>query len=439
MKLRLLNARIRMIAACVLGCAALAISGCGQKETVSSAEKGAVVETEASAETSAGTAAEAAEQKGAVLSEQAIEKWNSMDISELFKMSRSEIIETFGSDYEIREPGSEHAWMEYEIGNEDGKSHQNVAFVFNKELPDLDVPEIIEINLYNAVVTYEGIYQEDSIDDAAQKLISTGWRLQDTMDAGHGLIVYNLERFDEKGIYQCQFLVNEDILEGITLSNCDMYFATEPEEPETEQPEIEMTEPEETEEAKDAVPKEEVSIAPTEPKAELGAALTNDEARDILFEHFKKYYSAGNLYFCYGDITHDGIDEMFTISNQEMYGYMDILCVVDGEVQKIFEAYNDNTTNGMYRYRYYIEDGKSYIIYAGFFMRQGHPLSFYEIFHLTEDGKQILLRKNEYDYDVVGENYELMEQVEAEYDVYYPKSVPILDFDNDGYVLSGEW
>lgn len=171
---------------------------------------------------------------------------------------------------------------------------------------------------------------------------------------------------------------------------------------------------------------------------EAAPTVSNEEARSELLKYWQTHCQAGAAKYAFADVTHDGVDELFALnSDMGEYGMLDIYTVKDGQVSKIHTGgntiYNYSDVDHYYLYR---ENGKAYILRAGFNMHQGYCSDHYEIYHLTADGKEVILRQDSFGgYEGEAGQDELWDT----YVSYRSQSDVILTLRDGSVWMGGDW
>lgn len=145
-------------------------------------------------------------------------------------------------------------------------------------------------------------------------------------------------------------------------------------------------------------------------------ALKNAETRQQLEVYWTNNCRTEKSRFFFADITHDGIDELFSVQIEFPEGEYYVYSLIDGEVKAIFSDYSAEMTNWMYSHYLIPLEGKLYIIRSGFFGRQGYPLIMYEIFSLSSDGQRLMYKEESYENQEANDKEQEMQKTINQYE-----------------------
>ncbi len=136
----------------------------------------------------------------------------------------------------------------------------------------------------------------------------------------------------------------------------------------------------------------------------------------------------------FADLTHDGIDEMVSISVNSPDGEFKVYGA-DNIEEHFFYDYSQEMSNWRYVHYLVFIEGKAHIMRSGWFGRQGYPLHFYEIFYLDKNGEKIIVKEETYEGEEATEKeVETNKKIEE----YHKNGFIILGFP-DGDIGFGDW
>lgn len=160
---------------------------------------------------------------------------------------------------------------------------------------------------------------------------------------------------------------------GGELPNIDS--ATVTEAPTTEEP---TTEPTTTE-------------SPTEPPTEPPTELPAPDVKELYKSYFLDKYSLTDL-VCLADVTHDGIDDMIVIhqdNNDEYVYYGYVYTATDSSVKQIYEKSGTTSHIGGFFNWYLVEDSESWNLAEEYFeMWQGRGETGFRQYYLSNSGEE---------------------------------------------------
>lgn len=324
-------------------------------------------------------------------------------------MTENEIRGWFGEPGKMEHTSDHDYYLEYYLTHETRPSFQTLTFYFSTKSTEPEYPVMVTIRLNEQFFHCYGITPSMTSSEIRNILLKCGW-ISESIETD--VFTYNHMSYQVNQHYTCTFIELNEQPYALSFARDYSLIQNEPS----------------------------VTPEPTKvPEENKPAGMTNQKAHEMLEKYFKETYYAGGAYYCFADVTHDGIDEMFVLSNADFYAAFDIIRIEDDNFQMIYSGSNATDTNSMYSYYLYEENGKSYLLYAGFFNRQGYPWYFYDIFHLDENGNQIRFKGNEYSGEFTEEAEEKMQQILSEYKQYCKHATLILDIDEEGECISGSW
>ena len=156
---------------------------------------------------------------------------------------------------------------------------------------------------------------------------------------------------------------------------------------------------------------------------ELEGDIGDSNSTYRILEEFRltnRSASDGSISYAYEDLTHDGIEELIVMTNSKGptindmgEAYFEVFTLKNGSVERIYKDGTGFTTNSTYDHYLYREDGKSYIMTAAFFERQGSPWYFYFIYYLDFDGNKIMYKTHHAQTETLEHTAEEMAELEA--------------------------
>ena len=363
-----------------------------------------------------------------VLTDTEIAQWKDNGMIQLMSLTKDQIMERFGTPIHTQQMDESHTIYSFVLQSKNPTEMQSILFSFEDNAVDAQYPIMIGFDTTEDPLTFHGISSMRSTEDVIQTLSAHGWT-----QAGD---IYHVD--DVSSV--CDVVWNErpDISCTLQIKNGAVFFLSMHRYYEL----VSETTPEETVPAEttptETIP-EETETTHAEPTTEAATSLTNDQNRQILMAYYKANYGSVDTPYSFADVTHDGLEDMFLTYCSMDFAEFGVYTVIDGEVRQIYAATTASDTNSLYSYYLYEEDGIQYILYSGFFNRQGYPWYFYEIYHINENGEHITFKKREFSGEWSDDAQKEMDAIVAEYMDYRQQSKLIADIDEDGWAETGTW